>query len=164
MKFGVRKPSLNKRIAARTSLKRYARHNLGLKAPRGMGWVTNPKKAAYNRVYNRTSFSVDKLFGKKGGDVLLAMLLVGAIVLAFNIIVFVVKGIASLISGNKNQGQYRDVSNAEMITISNNSTPCCPRCSRPMVKRIAKRGRHVGHEFWGCHSFPSCRGTRTVTY
>ena len=30
----------------------------GLKAPRGYGWLTNPKKAAYNRVYNRTSVSV----------------------------------------------------------------------------------------------------------
>jgi hypothetical protein len=56
MKFGFRKPSLTKRIAARTSLKRYARHSLGLKAPRGLGFLTNPKRAAYNRIYNRTSF------------------------------------------------------------------------------------------------------------
>lgn len=55
MKFGFRVPSLTKRIAARTSVKRYVRHSLGLKAPRGWGWLTNPKKAAYNRVYNRTS-------------------------------------------------------------------------------------------------------------
>ena len=55
MKFGFRIPSLNKRIAARTSVKRMIRHNLGLKAPRGMGWITDPKKAMYNRVYNRTS-------------------------------------------------------------------------------------------------------------
>jgi hypothetical protein len=55
MKFGFRIPSLSKRIAARTSVKRIIRHNLGFKAPRGMGWLTNPKKAAYNRVYNRTS-------------------------------------------------------------------------------------------------------------
>ena len=55
MKFGFRKPSFNKRIAARTSVKRIIRHNLGLKAPRGWGWITNPKRAAYNRVYNRTS-------------------------------------------------------------------------------------------------------------
>lgn len=55
MKFGFRKPSLNKRIAARISVKRIIRHNLGLKAPRGWGWITNPKRAAYNRVYNRTS-------------------------------------------------------------------------------------------------------------
>ncbi len=55
MRFGYRRPSLKKRIAARTSWKRYVRNNLGIKAPRGWGWLTNPKKAAYNRVYNRTS-------------------------------------------------------------------------------------------------------------
>ena len=55
MKFGFRIPSLTKRIAARTSVKRIIRHNLGFKAPRGMGWITDPKKALYNRVYNKTS-------------------------------------------------------------------------------------------------------------
>jgi hypothetical protein len=55
MKFGFRIPSLTKRIAARTSVNRIIRHNLGFKAPRGMGWLTNPKKAAYNRIYNQTS-------------------------------------------------------------------------------------------------------------
>ena len=55
MKFGFRTPSLTKRIAARTSFKRYVRHSLGFKAPRGWGWLTNPKKAAYNRIYNRTT-------------------------------------------------------------------------------------------------------------
>jgi hypothetical protein len=60
MKIGVRKPSLNKRISARTSVKRYARHSLGLKAPRGMGWITNPKKAMYNRMYYRSTVSSEK--------------------------------------------------------------------------------------------------------
>jgi hypothetical protein len=55
MKFGIRKPSLKKRIAARTSVKRMVRNSLGLRAPRGYGWLTNPRKAAYNRVYNRTT-------------------------------------------------------------------------------------------------------------
>ena len=35
---------------------------LGLHAPRGAGWITNPRKAAYNRVYNRTSKSCCGLF------------------------------------------------------------------------------------------------------
>lgn len=56
MKFGFRTPSLKKRIAARTSPARFVRHSLGLKSPRGWGWLTNPKKAVYNRVYNRTTF------------------------------------------------------------------------------------------------------------
>jgi len=55
MKFGIRIPSLTKRIAARTSPTRIIKQSLGLRAPRGWGWLTNPKKAAYNRVYNRTS-------------------------------------------------------------------------------------------------------------
>ena len=55
MKFGFRKPSLKKRIGARTSLKRYVRQGLGFKVPRGWGWLTNPRKAAYNRVYSRTT-------------------------------------------------------------------------------------------------------------
>lgn len=69
-----RKPSLKKRIAARTSWKRYARQSLGLKAPRGWGWLTNPKKAAYDRVYNRTS---------KGCMFSLAVWVVGGVVLWF---------------------------------------------------------------------------------
>lgn len=88
MKFGLRTPSLKKRIAARTSWKRYVRHNLGFKAPRGWGWLTNPKKAAYNRVYNRTTVSVDQLF-KSGSrrrgsrhDGSAALLVIGVFVVA----------------------------------------------------------------------------------
>ncbi|RWN11756.1 hypothetical protein [Mesorhizobium sp.] len=67
MRFGIRKPSIKRSFAARTSIKRMVRHNLGLKAPRGMGWLTDPKRAAYNRVYDRTTVSfwslLKKLFG-----------------------------------------------------------------------------------------------------
>ena len=31
--------------------------NLGIKALRGWGWLTNPKRAVYSRVYSRTTFS-----------------------------------------------------------------------------------------------------------
>jgi hypothetical protein len=55
VRFGFRVPSLKKRLSARTSLKRAVRHRLGLKAPRGWGWITNPRKAAYNRIYSRTT-------------------------------------------------------------------------------------------------------------
>lgn len=48
-----RVPSFKKKIAARTSWTRVVRHKLGVKAPRGWGWLTNPKRAAYNRRYNR---------------------------------------------------------------------------------------------------------------
>ncbi len=61
MRFGFRRPSLRRRLAARTSWKRYVRHSLGAKAPRGWGWLTNLKKAAYNRIYNRTTVDPIKL-------------------------------------------------------------------------------------------------------
>jgi hypothetical protein len=64
MKFGIRKHSIKRSIAARTSPARFVRHNLGLKAPRGAGWFTNPRKAAYNRVYNRTTISFWSLLKK----------------------------------------------------------------------------------------------------
>lgn len=64
MKFGIRKPSLKKMISARLSPKRFIRHNLGLKAPRGWGWLFNPKKAIYNKIYNKTSISLFKLLKK----------------------------------------------------------------------------------------------------
>ena len=75
MKFGFRIPSLTKRIAARTSPARFVRQNLGLKAPRGYGWITNPKKFVYNKVYNKTS----------SGCMLtvLVLLSLGAVVLVF---------------------------------------------------------------------------------
>ena len=63
MRFGFRKPSIKKRLAARTSWKRVVRHTLGLKAPRGWGWLTNPRKAAYNRVYNRTTVGCGLILG-----------------------------------------------------------------------------------------------------
>lgn len=55
MKFGFRIPSITKRIASRTSPARFVRQNLGLKAPQGIGWVTNPKRFMYNKVYNKMS-------------------------------------------------------------------------------------------------------------
>lgn len=67
MKFGFRTPSLKKRISARTSWKRYARHSLGLKAPRGTGIITNPKKALYNKAYNKTTFGIGDIFKTKSG-------------------------------------------------------------------------------------------------
>jgi hypothetical protein len=58
--FHVRKPSLKGRLAARTSWKRMLRAKA--RAPKGWGWLTNPRKAAYNRSYNRRTISLDKLF------------------------------------------------------------------------------------------------------
>ena len=66
MKFGIRKPSLKKSISARTTgrAKRAVKRAVNpLYGKKGMGWVNNPKKAAYNKVYNRTSTSATSSMG-----------------------------------------------------------------------------------------------------
>lgn len=45
------------------------------------------------------------------------------------------------------------------ISIEASTDPACPRCSSPMIRRIAKTGENAGKEFWGCTKFPACRGT-----
>lgn len=66
MKTGIRKPSVKKSISARTTgkvkrkLKRVANPFYGKK---GMGWITNPKRALYNKAYNKTTISTKKATG-----------------------------------------------------------------------------------------------------
>ncbi|WP_282668182.1 hypothetical protein [Lactococcus cremoris] len=65
MKFGMRKPSITKSLKARTTTK-YKRKVKKALLPgygkKGMGWIKNPKKAAYNKVYKKTTFSLWDLF------------------------------------------------------------------------------------------------------
>lgn len=37
----------------------------------------------------------------------------------------------------------------------------CPRCSKPLARRVARRGANEGQPFWGCTGFPACRFTTT---
>jgi restriction system protein len=39
------------------------------------------------------------------------------------------------------------------------ANPICPKCSKQMVRRVAKQGPTPGNEFWGCSGYPQCRGT-----
>ena len=41
-----------------------------------------------------------------------------------------------------------------------NAVPECPVCGSPMVRRTAKKGASAGSQFWGCSTYPVCRGTR----
>ena len=40
--------------------------------------------------------------------------------------------------------------------------PHCPSCNALMVSRQSKRGGRAGERFWGCSTYPTCRGTRPV--
>ena len=67
MKFGMRKPSIKKSFSARTTgkakraVKKAVVPGYGKK---GIGYVKSPKKAVYNKVYKKTSFSLFDLFKK----------------------------------------------------------------------------------------------------
>jgi restriction system protein len=37
--------------------------------------------------------------------------------------------------------------------------PACPACGSTLIKRQAKRGGNAGNAFWGCSTYPKCRGT-----
>lgn len=129
----MRTPSLSKRLAARTSWKRVARHSLGLKAPRGMGWITNPKRAAYNRVYSRTTFKADNLA---------ALVVVGVIWLVGALFSFIVDLFSFSESEVPHAGHESELAS-------------CPRCQSSMILRNGRRGK-----FYGCSRFPACRGTK----
>lgn len=64
MKIGFRKPSLKKSIKARTTgrLKRQVKRAVNpFYGKKGMGWIRDPKRAAYNKVYRKTTFGIRDL-------------------------------------------------------------------------------------------------------
>jgi hypothetical protein len=140
MKFGIRTASLSKRIAARTSPARFLRHSLGFKAPRGFGWFTNPRRAAYNRMYNRTTIKADNL-----------------IILGISLVVMLIGWLASAIFSLFTSKTESKIETAQTSSIPNSLNLLCPRCNLSMVLRNGRRG-----QFYGCSSFPRCRGTRSV--
>ena len=45
---------------------------------------------------------------------------------------------------------------------SASTSPLCPSCASPMIKRVAKGGENAGKEFWGCTNFPKCRAIQMI--
>ena len=65
MKFGIREPNLKKSIKARTTgkIKRTAKRSINpLYGKKGMGFINNPKKSMYNKIYNKTTINAFDLF------------------------------------------------------------------------------------------------------
>ncbi|MCI7238010.1 MAG: hypothetical protein SOU08_04325 [Anaerococcus sp.] len=65
MKFGIRKPSLKRKIKAKTTGKMKRSLNKAIKpgyGKKGMGILKNPEKAAYNKVYHKTTTSIRDIF------------------------------------------------------------------------------------------------------
>lgn len=79
MKVGYRTPSVSKSISSRTTgrvtrtVKSTYIPNYGRK---GNGYITNPSRACYNKVYHKTTRSCFSRRSSKGGDLFLAILFI----------------------------------------------------------------------------------------
>ncbi|WP_431031718.1 TM2 domain-containing protein [Streptococcus anginosus] len=64
MKIGMRTPSLKRSLKARTTSK-WKRQMKKAVIPgygqKGIGWIKNPKKAMYNKVYRKTTFGLSDI-------------------------------------------------------------------------------------------------------
>lgn len=41
--------------------------------------------------------------------------------------------------------------------------PLCPKCGKPMLRRMQKKGQLQGREFWGCSDYPACNGVLPIS-
>ena len=48
---------------------------------------------------------------------------------------------------------------APQATAKAPAQPECPRCGAAMALRTARQGTNAGNTFWGCTTYPKCRGT-----
>jgi hypothetical protein len=49
-------------------------------------------------------------------------------------------------------------SSSEQVPVQSSlNTQSCPECDGTLVKRVAKRGKKAGNQFYGCSNFPKCR-------
>lgn len=65
---------------------------------------------------------------------------------------------------NQNNWNNRNKSNGSNSSNScdNSNPPLCPKCGKPMLKRMQRKGQTPGREFWGCSDYPDCSGILPV--
>lgn len=75
--------------------------------------------------------------------------------------------ILHLLDSFKAEGGFTEGLTAERLAVrSQQSTeadaPTCPKCGKPMIQRMAKKGINSGKPFWSCSNYPQCMGTRSI--
>ncbi len=63
----------------------------------------------------------------------------------------------------REQGGFTENMTSERIEAkrrqaAESGAPACPKCGKPMVRRMQKKGAAQGREFWGCSDYPNCKG------
>lgn len=75
--------------------------------------------------------------------------------------------IESQLANFRLQGGFTENMTAERLEArktkaTTDGAPMCPKCGKPMLKRMQKKGQGQGREFWGCSSYPACDGLRPL--
>lgn len=87
------------------------------------------------------------------------------LVLCNRLIMMLGKQIENQLEAFKEEGGFTEALSAERLahktaqSIQANA-PLCPKCSKPMIKRIAKKSKNAGNEFWSYSNYPDCNGTK----
>ena len=89
------------------------------------------------------------------------------LVLCHRLILMLNKQLANLLASFKEEGGFTETLTAERLAYRTAQSikadaPKCPKCGKPMIKRVAKRGLNAGNEFWSCSGYPDCNGTRNM--
>ena len=64
------------------------------------------------------------------------------------------------IEARNNQSSQTTLSS--QITHITQDAPLCPKCGKPMFRRMQRKGQQQGREFWGCSDYPNCNGIRPI--
>lgn len=75
--------------------------------------------------------------------------------------------IESQLDSFRETGGFTENMTAERLETRKNQamaggSPACPKCGKPMFKRMQKKGQMQGREFWGCSDYPRCNGLRPI--
>ena len=87
------------------------------------------------------------------------------LVLCNRLIMMLSKQIENQLEAFKEEGGFTEALSAERLAFRTEQSvhaPLCPKCGKPMIKRVAKKGINAGNEFWSCSSYPNCNGTRNI--
>ena len=87
------------------------------------------------------------------------------LVLCDRLILMLKKQIEASLQSFKEQGGFTEALTAERLKQRTEESltedaPLCPKCGKPMLKRMAKKGVNSGKPFWSCSGYPDCNGTR----
>lgn len=89
------------------------------------------------------------------------------LVLCNRLILMLGKQIEMQLATFKDEGGFTEALTAERLAAKANKSvteggPVCPKCGKPMIKRMARKGVNSGKEFWSCSGYPDCNGTRKI--